>query len=253
MRVQTKALVQAFRFIIPLVLLLVAVSCTSEPEQETVAPDVPATVRAEVANSLAMAPTATAWPTNTPFPTATPYPTATAYPTGTPVPTGTPWPTATAYPTHTPYPTPTAAPTPTAYPTHTPYPTPTPATILMQQATPTPVPTVAPVRNLEFDFYAGLDATRRGDQILRTHVLGNSNCDRVVDLARELSSQQDTALLKVYNLRIIVSNARRVECAGEARWSRGDNTSIIVFVEHDGDGDVFYGYRLRSSGFEYRN
>ena len=110
-----------------------------------------------------------------------------------------------------------------------------------------------PGRVLEFDSYAELDTSERGDNILSTHLLGGTNCDRVVDLAREASQKQDNVLLKVYELRIIVSNSRRVECAGEARWSHGENSSIIVFVESDGDGDVFYGYRLRSGGFEYRN
>ena len=256
MRTHKKAWGRVLRLSIPLALLVtLAVACASEPEAEVVAPDIPATVRAEVVNQLATAPTSTPWPTNTPFPTATAFPTATPFPTPAALPTNTPWPTATPYPTHTPYPTPTTAPTATPYPTHTPYPTPTPVTILTQQATPTPAPTAtpAPARNLQFAQYAGLDATQRGDNILRSHVLGGAICDEVVELAQEVSRQQDTVLLKVYDLRIVVSNSRRVECAGEARWSRGPNSSVIVYVEHDGDGDVFYGYRLRSSGFEYRN
>lgn len=260
MRLETKYAAGAIRLLIPMALMLVMVACDSEPETPAgPTPNIPATVQAEVANSLALVPAATPAPTTTPSPTATPIPTATPFPTQAAQPTGTPWPTATPYPTSTPYPTatayPTATPAPTAtpYPTHTPYPTPAPATIFTQQATPAPAATPTPARNLQFDSYAGLDATQRGDQILRSHVLGSTICDEVVDLARELSQQHDTELLKVYDLRIVVSNSRRVECAGEARWSRGPNSSIILFVEHDGDGDVFYGYRLRSSGFEYRN
>lgn len=251
----SRALTMSFRALIPVALLLLMAACTSEPEPATVAsPDVQATVQAEVAAALASAPTSTPWPTNTPYPTHTPYPTATPYPppaalpTNTPWPTHTPYPTATPYPTHTPYPTPTQAATQTPLPTYTPYPTPVRATTATQQVAPTPTVPVRP--HLESDSYVERDTTDRSNQILSTHILGGTNCDRVADLSRELSREQDNAILKVYDMRIVVSNSRRVECAGEAKWSRGDNTSIIIFVESDGDGDEFYGYRFQSRGFE---
>ena len=260
MRVKTRVPARAFRYILPLaaLLLVASVSCTGEPEQSAATPDIPATVRAEVADALAAAPTSTPWPTNTPYPTLTPAPTATPYPTHTPYPTGTPWPTATAYPTHTPYPTPTAAPTVTPYPTYTPYPTPTPAAIIAPPATPTPAPaatptpapTVAPTPSLAFESFTEIDSTERGDRILRNHVLAEENCSTVADLSIELSRQQDVAILKIYDFRAIVSNSRLVECAGEARWSRGENTHIFVFVESDGKGGVFYGYRPTSLALE---
>jgi len=240
------------RCILPLSLLLLAVACTTEPEAVD-APTVQATVQAEVANQLAAAPTATPWPTHTPYPTATAYPTSTPYPTTTPVPTASPYPTATPQPTYTPYPTPTQAATATPLPTYTPYPTPTPVVVVTplaatQPATPTTAPQVASNRPA-VDSYAELDPGRRADQILRTSVLGSTNCDVVADLSMELSRQQDIAILKVYDLRIIVSNSTKVECAGTARWSRGENTPIFVFVENDRDGGNFYGYRFPDRGY----
>lgn len=249
-----KSVFQALRYLLPLSLLLVVVvACTTPPDSEGT-PNVPATVQAEVANQLAAAPTATAWPTHTPYPTATAYPTSTPYPTATPVPTASPYPTATPYPTYTPYPTPTQAATATPQPTYTPYPTPTPGVVLAplattQQAVPTPTATAASSRTA-VDSYAELDAGRRADQVLRTHVLGSTNCDVVADLSMELSRQQDIAILKVYDLRIVVSNSTRVECAGTARWSRGENTPIFVFVDNDRDGGNFYGYRFPDRGYD---
>ena len=254
MRFNKKTTIQAIRYVLPLsLLLLLAAACTTEPEPVEM-PDVPATVQAEVANQLAAAPTATAWPTHTPYPTATAYPTSTPYPTATPLPTASPYPTATPYPTNTPYPTPTPAATATPQPTYTPYPTPTPVVLATLPAatqppppTPTPQPTSA---RPAFDTYAELDPGDRADQILRTHVLGKSNCDVVADLSIELSRQQDIAILKVYDMRIIYSNSTRVECAGTARWSRGENSTIFVFVENDRDGGDFYGYRFPNRGYE---
>lgn len=242
------------RFILPLsVVLLLTVACTTEPEPIDT-PAVQATVQAEVANQLAAAPTATPWPTHTPYPTATAYPTSTPYPTTTPLPTASPYPTATPQPTYTPYPTPTQAATATPQPTYTPYPTPTPVVLVTplaatQPATPTAPPQV--VRNRPaVDSYAELDPGQRADQILRTSVLGSANCDVVADLSMELSRQQDIAILKVYDLRIIVSNSTKVECAGTARWSRGESTPIFVFVENDRDGGNFYGYRFPDRGYD---
>ena len=252
MALNKKSVIQATRFMLPLLLLL-TVACTTQPD-DTAGPDVQATVQAEVANQLAAAPTATAWPTHTPFPTATAYPTSTPYPTTTPLPTASPYPTATPYPTYTPYPTPTQAATATPQPTYTPYPTPTPGVVLTplattQQAAPTPTASAASTRPA-VDSYAELDAGRRADQILRTHVLGSANCDPVAELSMELSRQQDIAILKVYDLRVFVSNSTKVECAGTARWSRGENTPIFVFVENDRDGGNFYGYRFPDRGYE---
>lgn len=249
MAFSNKSLLLAMRCILPLsLLLLLAAACTSEPEPVEM-PDVPATVQAEVANQLAAAPTATPWPTHTPYPTATAYPTSTPYPTGTPVPTASPYPTATPYPTHTPYPTPTPAATATPRPTYTPYPTPTPAATIVQQVAPTAVATAEPTR-IPFESYAELDSGERADQILRTSVLGSANCDPVAELSIELSRQQDIAILKVYDMRIIVSNSTRVECGGTARWSRGENSPIWVFVENDRDGGNFYGYRFPGRGYD---
>ena len=123
MKANVRAMARAWRIVIPLTLIGAVVACTTEPEPTAPAPNVQATVQAEVVNQLAAVPTATAWPTHTPYPTATAYPTATPYPTGTPLPTASPYPTATPYPTYTPYPTPTEAATPTPQPTYTPYPT----------------------------------------------------------------------------------------------------------------------------------
>ena len=249
-----KTLLRTMRCILPIaLLLLLTAACTTEPEAVDT-PDVQATVQAEVANQLAAAPTATPWPTHTPYPTATAYPTSTPYPTTTPVPTASPYPTATPQPTYTPYPTPTQAATSTPLPTYTPYPTPTPGVVLTplattQQAVPTPTASAESTRPA-FDSYAELDPGRRADQVLRTHVLGSANCDTVADLSKELSRSQDIAILKVYDLRIIISNSTRVECAGTARWSRGENTSIFVFVDNDRDGGNFYGYRFPDRGYE---
>jgi hypothetical protein len=242
-------MIKAMRCILPWsLLLLLLAACTTEPE-EVDTPNVPATVQAEVANQLAAAPTATPWPTHTPYPTATAYPTSTPYPTGTPLPTASPYPTATPYPTYTPYPTPRPAATPRPLPTYTPYPTPTPPATTTQQAAPTATPTAGPTR-LAFDSYAELDSGDRADHILRTHVLASANCDPVADLSMELSRQQDIAILKVYEMRIIFSNSTRVECAGTARWSRGENTPIWVFVENDRDDGNFYGYRFPARGYD---
>ncbi len=249
-----KPVFQAMRYFLSMALLLaVVVACTTEPDS-TGTPNVQATVQAEVANQLAAAPTATAWPTHTPYPTATAYPTATPYPTTTPLPTASPYPTATPYPTYTPYPTPTEAATATPQPTYTPYPTPTPGVVLTplattQQVVPTPTAPAASSRPT-VDSYSELDPGRRADQVLRTHVLGSANCDTVAELSMELSRSQDIAILKVYDLRIIVSNSSRVECAGTARWSRGENTPIFVFVDNDRDGGNFYGYRFQDRGYD---
>ena len=245
------SLLQAMRCILPLsLLLLLAAACAAEPERVAV-PNVPATVQAEVANQLASIPTATPWPTHTPYPTATAYPTATPYPTGTPLPTASPYPTATPYPTYTPYPTPTPAAAPTPLPTYTPYPTPTRAPVIVQQVAPTAAP-AGPTRP-PFDTYAERDSGERADQILRTSVLGGANCDPIAELSMELSRQQDVAILKVYDMRIVVSNSTRVECAGTARWSRGEDTPIYVFVESDReveDEGNFYGYRFPYRGYD---
>jgi len=252
MKAKVKAMARALRIAVPLTLAAALVAaCTSEPPPTAPAPDVQATVQAAVANQLAAAPTATAWPTHTPYPTATAYPTSTPYPTGTPLPTASPYPTATPYPTYTPYPTPTAPATATPQPTYTPYPTPAPQQVIIQQAE---VPTAAPVdpatvQRPPLGSFAELDTTGRADSILRSHVLGGTNCSTVAELSMELSREQDVAILKVYDLRVFVSSSSRVECAGTARWSQGDDSSIIVFVEHDGDGDNFYGYRSRARGF----
>ena len=256
MAFRKKSAIRAMRYILPLSLLLLVAACTTEPESESQsqsvdAPNVQATVQAEVANQLASVPTATPWPTHTPYPTATAYPTSTPYPTGTPLPTASPYPTATPYPTYTPYPTPTqvAVAAPAPLPTYTPYPTPTPVTIITQQVAPTAAATAGPSRPA-FDSYAELDSGRRADQILRTHVLGSTNCGPIADLSIELSRQQDIAILKVYDMRIIISNSTRIECTGTARWSRGEDSSIFVFVENDGDGGNFYGYRFRDRGLD---
>ena len=249
-----KSLLRTTSYIVTLSLaLLLAAACTSEPEPVDT-PMVQATVQAEVANQLAAAPTATPWPTHTPYPTATAYPTSTPYPTGTPVPTASPYPTATPQPTYTPYPTPTQAAAPTPLPTYTPYPTPTPVVVVTplavtQQAAPTPAPQVVSNRPA-VDSHAELDTGRRADQILRTSILGSANCDPVAEMSMELSREQDIAILKVYDLRIIVSNSTRVECAGTARWSRGEDTAIFVFVENDRDGGDFYGYRFPDRGYD---
>ncbi len=253
MKLTKKSVIQALRYLLPLLLLAALAACTTEPEA-TPGPDVPATVQAEVANQLAAAPTATAWPTHTPYPTATAYPTSTPYPTTTPAPTASPYPTATPYPTHTPYPTPTQAATATPRPTYTPYPTPTPVVVqtplaATPQALPTPTPSAAS-RRPDFDSHAELDPGQRVDQILRTHVLASANCDPVAELSMELSRSQDIAILKVYDMRIIMSNSTRVECTGMARWSRGEDSQVFVFVENDRDGGDFYGYRFRDRGYD---
>lgn len=251
MTVNFKVLARTLRLAVPLSLAAVALACTTEPQPTATVPNVQATVQAEVVNQLAAVPTATAWPTNTPYPTATAYPTSTPYPTGTPLPTASPYPTATPYPTYTPYPTPTAAATPTPQPTYTPYPTPAaPALVIQRQEVPTPVPVdPSAVQRAPLGSFAELDTTGRADQILRTHILGSTNCSAVAELSQELSRQQDAAILKVYNLRVFVSSPSRVECAGTARWSQGDDSPIYVFVENDGDGDNFYGYRSEARGF----
>lgn len=252
-----KSATQAMRPILPLLLLL-AMACTTQPEDAAgpgvQAPGVQATVQAEVANQLAAAPTATPWPTHTPYPTATAYPTSTPYPTATPAPTASPYPTATPYPTYTPYPTPMPPATAAPQPTYTPYPTPTPGAVQIQPATtphviptPTPSPTA---RRPDIDSYTELDLGQRVDHILRSHILGHTNCDSVAELSMELSHQQDIGILKVYDMRIVVSNSTRVECSGLARWSRGQSSHIYVFVEHDGDGNNFYGYRFPDRGYD---
>jgi hypothetical protein len=118
-----------------------------------------------------------------------------------------------------------------------------------QPATPTTAPQVVSSRPA-VDSYAELDAGERADQILRTSVLGSANCDSVAELSMELSRQQGIAILKVYDLRVFVSTSVKVECAGTARWSRGEDTPIFVFVEHDRDGGNFYGYRFPDRGYD---
>ncbi len=246
-------------------LLVVWGACTPEPEpmEPTVAPepDIPATVQAEVAEFLAAAPSATPWPTYTPYPvviavpTNAPLPTATAQPaaaqpTAAPLPTHTPYPTATAYPTYTPYPTPTMGAVEAAQAIDTPLPEPVQGagqSVAPRVVAATPMPAPSPTPGI----FAALDSTDRADQILRSHTLGGGNCDRVAELSKELSKDHDVAILKIYDLRVVVSNSTRVECFGTARWSQGENSQVTVFVEHDrdldaeGDYDRFYGYRLR--------
>ena len=248
MKSKTSTFLLKFRFLIPVALLLAVLACNNDADATPLpapTPNIPATVQAQVTSYVDSLPTATPWPTNTP------------YPTGTPFPTHTPYPTATALPTHTPYPTPTAmpilapvqAPTQAPLPTYTPFPTytppPAPASVRVTWPTPAPAPTATPVPRLSFDEFAALDTSGRVDPILRTSVLGPSNCERVADLSIELSQQQDVSILKVYDMRVFVSNSRRVECAGTARLSQGENAPINIFAEHDGEGDNFYGYRFR--------
>ena len=109
--------------VIVMLFLVVSLACaTEEPPPPSPTPDIPATVQAIAATTIAeeMA----SQPTETPVPTATRKPTATTIPTPTPVPTATPAPTATPVPTPTPAPTP--VPTATPRPTPTPTPTTTP-------------------------------------------------------------------------------------------------------------------------------
>ena len=120
---------------------------TSAPTA-TATPDFEATVVAQfIATAVAQAShtptptvTPTPSPTNTPTPTATATHTATATPTYTPIPTSTPTPTVTftPSPTDTPTPTVTATHTATATATHTPIPTSTPTPTHTPLATSTP-------------------------------------------------------------------------------------------------------------------
>ena len=244
MKSRTITLLRLFLPLIGAALLLSAAACAAEAPTPRPAPtpDLPATVEAEVARYAAAIPTATPWPTHTPYPTATPLPThtpyatATAYPTATPYPTPAPLPTLAPLPTYTPYPTATPAPAATAVPLPTAAPLPTP--------TPTPIPTLAFARYVALADEGDLAAT-----VLRSHIYGANNCEIVEDLVRELSREQDVSILKIYDTRLVVSTASRVECAGRARWSEGKDSTVFVFVEDDGDGDVFYGYRfLRTAG-----
>ena len=109
--------------------VLAALGCSQETPAAPTAtlvptPDVPATVAAQVAATVAAlqteSPSATATPT--PAPTAT----VTRTPTPGPTPTATPVPTATPTPTPAPMPTPTPGPLPTSNPTPVPTPTPRP-------------------------------------------------------------------------------------------------------------------------------
>ncbi len=158
-----------------LLVLLLALACTSPPPTATVAPDpLPATqpqdpgFPAAGADSLpeptaAPEPTPTNTPrpattaTSTPSPTPEPEPTPTNAPqptaTATPAPTSTPTPAPTLTPTPVP-PTPTAAPVrPTLEPTTTPQPTPT--------ETPRPTSTPAPPSPLAgLEGAAGLEANK---------------------------------------------------------------------------------------------
>ena len=120
------------------------------------APDIRATVLAEItATALAQptrtrtpAPTATAAPVPTDTPTLVPTNTPTPVPTHTPtpVPTDTPTPVPTDTPTPVPTDTPTPVPTetPTPVPTETPTPVPTETPTPVPTDTPTPVPTDTP-------------------------------------------------------------------------------------------------------------
>ena len=124
-------------------------------------------------------------------------------------------------------------------------------------AGPTATPHVPPTpNNLPFDNYAELDTTDRGRRILGVHILGQTNCEAIAELSAEMSRQFDTKLLKVYDMRILVSNSDRIECSGTGRWSRGPDSFVIVYVENDNKvvepGEkrgIFYGYRFRSRGY----
>ena len=250
MKRQTTTFFRRLLLLIPAALLLAVLACNNEGEPTPLpppTPNIPATVQAQVTSYVDSLPAATPWPTHTPYPTGTPYPTHTPYPTATALPTHTPYPTPTPGPTQELIQAPIQAPTAAPLPTYTPYPTYTPA-----PATPVRVtwPTQAPAAPTEvplpsIENYAALDNTDRVDQLLRSHIYNTYNCELVAELSMELSRQQDAAILKVYELRPVVSNSRLVQCVGTAKWSQGDNTRITIFVENDGDGDNFYGYSFR--------
>ena len=138
MSIKQTPYVKPWLTVIVLLFLVVSLACaTEEPPPPNPTPDIPATVQAIAATTIAQE--MASQPTETPVPTATPKPTATTIPKPAPVPTATPAPTATPVPTPTPTPVPTPTPTPTPVPT----PTPTP--------TPTPIPTLTPIPPLESD------------------------------------------------------------------------------------------------------
>ena len=71
------------------------------------------------------------------------------------------------------------------------------------------------------------------------------SCEELLPLVLELSSDEDNRILKIYDPVEVSRTDDRVECRGEALWSRGGSERYpLRFYEWvDEDGDFFYGYQ----------
>ena len=73
-----------------------------------------------------------------------------------------------------------------------------------------------------------------------------SSCEALLPHIIKLSEEKDDPsgleLLRVYNVEQISKSPSKLECEGEARWNKGENSMIRFHWGRDEDGDAFYAY-----------
>ena len=67
---------------------------------------------------------------------------------------------------------------------------------------------------------------------------------RIINLSEERAGEFRPSILKLYDIREI-RGTNELDYRATGRMSRGDDSTIIFYLEEDADGDRFVGYRAR--------